>query len=152
MSDVPTRARDLACRVLAREAGALAQSTSGESRGLAAEAAGRAFDRLRAHMGGLVGIDGYHALLTRARTSALEEVPWLATVRVGPDATLDGFKEATLLLDGPEIVRGSAALMGHVVALLIKLIGDGLTVDLLSEVWPGFAISAKDTDVRERSE
>jgi hypothetical protein len=148
MSNVPSKALDLACRVLAREAGL--ESTIEGKEG-SAQAAIRAFDKLRAHMCQFVGVDGYQSLLARARIMSKDDAAWLDSVRVLGDARLEGFLEAALDLDGPEIARGSAVLMGNLMSLLIKFIGAGLTVGLISEVWPGFAVSSTVADTEEQN-
>ena len=50
------------------------------------------YAKLRLHLSRLVGVVGFHALVSRALALAKAEAPWLEAVRVHADATLEGFQ------------------------------------------------------------
>jgi hypothetical protein len=130
MEQTTSAVRDLARRLLAREAG------ESEPAGTRGQAALRASEKLRAHLSKLVGVAGFQALLARALALAKAEVAWLDAVRVQPDGSLEGFGETARKQDAHEARKGEVALLAQLLGLLVTFIGEALTLRLLQDVWP----------------
>ena len=96
-----------------------------------AGAASRACDRLRLPLAKLAGAAGFRSLMARALALATAEVPWLAGVRVRADGALEGFDPA----EGHHGEAG-AAVLGHLLGLLVTFIGEPLTMRLIADAWP----------------
>jgi hypothetical protein len=95
------------------------------------------FEKLRRAMAKLLGTAGFSALLQRAVTLAQEEAPLeLASVHAKQDGSLDGLLELKR--------RGEVTLVAHVLGLLVTFIGEGLTLQLLKDVWPTVKIASLD--------
>lgn len=122
--------RDLARRLLAREAGTESPGTLA-----LAGAAERAFDKLRLHLSRLLGTDGFRVLLARAVTLARAEYSWLESARVRDDGSLEGLAEAAVT-DTAEAREGITAVPAQFLGLLETFIGRDLTLRLLHGVWP----------------
>jgi hypothetical protein len=88
-------------------------------------AAGRVCDRLRQPLARLAGVAGFRSLLSRAVALAKAEDGALHAVRVREDGTLEGMPGA------------GGAVVAHLLGLLVTFIGEPLTRQLVSEVWPG---------------
>jgi len=85
----------------------------------------------------LIGAVGVHALIGRAVHLASREHPWLGAPRLS-GAPRGAFDEVLIRAEGknPETVaEGTAAVLAMVGALLVVLIGEGLTVRLLQAAW-----------------
>ena len=93
-------------------------------------------EKLRPHLATLMGNGGFRALVTRARTLAKEEVPWLQHVQVKPDGSLEVVDEVDAQISKGQIGEGRVVLLAQVLGLLVAFIGESLTVQLLREVWP----------------
>jgi hypothetical protein len=101
-----------------------------------AEAGLNALQGLRSLLTKLVGPIGYQALLSRALALATAQMSWLGTVRVLPDASLEGFRDAAQRQPAGAASEGSAALLGELLGLLVAFIGETLTLHLVEDVWP----------------
>lgn len=112
---------ELARRLLRHEA-----AGSREPAALAA-AADRACEKLRDELETLVGPGGASALTRRARTLAGREFPFLVaeteTVAPNPD----------------EAEAANAAVLAHLVGLLVNLMGEELGLRPVRRVWPSVA-------------
>jgi signal transduction histidine kinase/ActR/RegA family two-component response regulator len=87
MNAVPPDIRSLARRLIALEAAnASADGPVG--------AAVRACDKLRVPLARLAGVAGFRSLLGRAVALATAEIPWLDSVRVLADGSMEGFDAA----------------------------------------------------------
>ena len=127
----------MAQRLLAYEAG---------SRDAAhvAPTAGPVSEKLRRHLGKLLGPTGYQALLTRALTLARRDAPGLSTVQVNADGSLEGLAE----LSERAAPEAHAMLITHLLALLITFIGESLTLHLLRDVWADFPAGASSDEAK----
>lgn len=101
-------------------------------------------ERLRPHLATFMGNVGFHALLSRALLLAGSKVPWLYTVKVKPDGTLEGLEAQ---VDSHEGFEGSVALLVQLFELLEAFIGKSLTLRLVQELWP--KVSVHDLDVNK---
>lgn len=98
-------------------------------------------EKLRPSLAALMGHAGFRALVSRAHTLALAEVPRLRTVHVNAEGALKGWDELPGPLNADEISEGGVVLLAHLLDLLVAFIGQGLTVRLVSEVWPNLSVS-----------
>jgi hypothetical protein len=94
------------------------------------------FEKLRPHLATLMGNGGFRSLLSRALVLAKPDVPWLRTVQVKADGSLDGLEEPLARLDPDEFVKGSVVLLAQLLGLLVAFIGENLTLGLMRDVWP----------------
>jgi hypothetical protein len=95
-----------------------------------------ALEKLRAPLITLMSNLGFQALLMRARTLAVVNAPWLSELTVYSDGSIGGRTKNSKKID-PEVMRaGSHLLLAHVLTLLEAFIGEVLTLQLVSEVWP----------------
>ena len=85
-----------------------------------------------------MGIDGFRSLLARAQVLAGVEVSWILKLTIAADGSLDGPKAK---LDARTVAEGEVVLVGHLLALLVLLIGPAVTLQFLRDVWPGWAIT-----------
>jgi hypothetical protein len=122
--------RDFAGRLIAYET---RRNKSSETK---TPAACLVIDKLRPQLATLMGSLGFRALLSRALALAVAEFPWLRTVQVKPEGSLEGFDELGTQVDPDEIFEGCAVLLAQMLGLLVAFIGEGLAVRLVREVWP----------------
>ena len=99
-------------------------------------AAFQVVERLRSPLATLMGKAGFRVLVSRALGLAGKEVPWLRTVHVKADGALEGWEELQPQLDPEEWRAGGLALIAQLLGLLVALIGENLTLQLVREVWP----------------
>ena len=93
-------------------------------------------EKLRPQLAILAGSGGFHALLSRAFALANPEVPWLRTVHINADGSLDGLEELHAQLDRDELFDGGVILVAQLLGLLTAFIGQTLTLRFVREVWP----------------
>jgi hypothetical protein len=128
--------RDLAWRLLAHE-------VHGRREGDAwVDAADGACQRLRDHLGRLIGPTGVLALLGRAIALERTESPFLNTVRVEANGRLSGLREAIQEEEDSRVSAGLAAVLANFLWLLVTFIGEDLTLRLASQVWPDVPLHA----------
>jgi len=114
----------------------------------------RACERLRIPLIRLAGTGGFSSLLCRALAMAQRQVPGLAGLRVGADGSLEGFEEISRDEDAAEAARrGGVVLLAELLGLLFVLIGEPLTLILVSEIWPEVSLETiaphSDGDITE---
>src|SRR5229473_2328728 len=88
-------------------------------------AACRVSEKLRPPLATLLGNVGFRALLLRALALANPEVAWLRSVQVTADGSLEG----------------CVVLAAQLLGLLVVLIGEGLTLQLVREAWPKLSLN-----------
>jgi hypothetical protein len=123
----------LAQRLLAYEAAADKKSKQTEP------AAFRVFAKMRGPLISLAGVAGFSMLLSRALTLAKSEAPGLHSLHILPDgslAGLEGLGSRTRKAANGEVV----ILIAHLIWLLRTLIGEGLTMRVVQDVWPEAAM------------
>jgi len=108
--------------------------------GVSADAAERAFEKLRLHLSKVLGPEGFRVLVRRAVTLAQAEFPWLRIVEVRSDGSLTGLSAAAAAArtDGSvaEADGGIVATLAHFLGLLEAFLGPDLTRRLVHSVWP----------------
>jgi hypothetical protein len=113
---------------------------------LAIEAAGRAAtdapaneavlvcEKLRLSLTRFVGADGFAGLQRRAIALARREVPGLQHVTVSPDGSLEGLETSVAETTNSD---EAAAIIVHLLGLLVTFIGEPLTLRLVRDAWSG---------------
>ena len=97
-------------------------------------------EKLRVPLGRLMGAAGYSSLLSRALVLAGAEAPWLRELLVNADGTVEGLDETEAGLEKDSAAEGEVFLVGHLLGLLVTFIGPALTLQLLHDIWPKWAI------------
>jgi hypothetical protein len=99
-------------------------------------------DKLSGPLSKLMGVAGYSTLLRRASVLAGAEIPWLRALKISSNGSLAGMAEQnTMPSDPAEVMEGEVVLIGHLLGLLVILIGPALTLQLLHDVWPDWTIT-----------
>ena len=96
----------------------------------------RVCEKLRGPLGKLMGVGGFRSLLARSLALAGAEVPWLGTLQIKADGSLEGLNESEVKLDWSATAEGEVVLVAQLLGLLVTFIGAGLTQRLLHDVWP----------------
>ncbi|WP_426038234.1 hypothetical protein [Brevundimonas sp. DC300-4] len=91
-------------------------------------------ENLAPHFGALMGAAGFRALLSRALVLAGAEVAWLAELHVKADGSFEGLNELEAKAKPEEISNAGIVLLARLLGLLVSLIGDELTLQLLSNI------------------
>jgi len=126
---VPQETRDLARRLLAKEAATDKTSLSTGS------AMSRVYERLRWSLCALAGVAGFRALASRALTLAKAESPNLSAIQVIADGSLQGLSEIEPQIDAHHD-GGEVILVAQLLGLLVTFIGEPLTLRLVQDAWP----------------
>jgi hypothetical protein len=129
---LPSDSRDLARRLLVWEADA------GESSGLTDSIPLRVYEKLRQRLCALAGVAGFHSLASRALSLAKSEVPDLIALQVAPDGSLRGLAKPDVQIDivGNKGGAIEVILIAQLLALLFIFLGEALTLNLVSDLWP----------------
>ena len=134
-------ANELARRVLECEAG---QSSPPQ-----ANPGPVSMDRLRKYMVMFVGSAGFGALLGRALALARAQVYWLETVEATDDGALLGYGEALLAQTQHQAQKGENAILTHLFSLLVALVGEAITLNMVRDVWPDVSTDGLITSAKE---
>ena len=109
-------------------------------------------EQLRPMLSRLMGNTGFRTLLARALTLAAMETPWLSTVKVNAEGSLDGWEELHAQLGPAKFLEGRVVLLAHLLGLLEAFIGEDLTVRLVSDVWPKLSLEDSNLDKGDKNE
>ena len=115
-------------RLIANE---VSRNASAKSKPTAAFAV---IDKLSPHFGALMGVAGFRALLSRALMLAGAEVAWLGELHVRADGSFEDLKELEAQASPEEMSNAGIVLLARLLGLLVTLIGDELTLQLLSNI------------------
>ncbi len=98
----------------------------------------RVCERLRISLTRLAGPDGFAALLQRAVALARAEAPSLQHVRANPDGSIEGLENLTADTTDSEghDTDDAAAIIVHLLGLLVTFVGEPLTLQLVRDTWP----------------
>jgi len=105
----------------------------------------RACEKLQAPLVKLVGVAGFQSLMARAMALATAEVPWLKSVQVRADGSLEGF-EAAMRQGAVPGGGAGVVLVAQLLGLLVTFIGEPLTLYLVRDAWPD--VLGEETAVR----
>src|ERR1017187_3570049 len=122
------KSRDLARSLVASEADASTTSLRTEP------ATVRVYERLRRQLGAPVGIDGFHALASRALALAKSESPRLSAVQIKANGDLRGFGEAESQTDADEDGEFGIILIAKLLGLFLTLLGEATTLHLIEDL------------------
>jgi hypothetical protein len=129
--------RNLARRLIALE------SARAPSDGLIDEAV-QACDKLRVPLGKLAGVAGFRSLMARAMALATAEVPWLESVQVRADGSLEGFDAARLPQGAVPGGEAGVVVVAQLLGLLVTFIGEPLTLRFVRDAWPDASVTEMD--------
>jgi hypothetical protein len=91
--------------------------------------------KLKLSLTRFAGADGFASLLRRSLALARADVPSLSQITLNPDCSVEGLE--TLAARDPQSgVEAGAAIIGHMLGLLVTFIGEPLTLRLVRESWP----------------
>ena len=93
-------------------------------------------ERLRPHLVTLMSNVGTNALMSRALVLSCVEVPWLRTLRVKADGSVEGLDKLPIRMHSEEFRQGRVILLAQLLGLMVALIGERLTLWLVAEAWP----------------
>ena len=96
---------------------------------------GGSVTKLRAPILALTGGSAFTSLLSRALVLAGAEVRWLRAAHVKENGSIE-CPPAAAQLGKDDIIKAEGILVGHFLGLLVTLIGEALTLRLLSDAWP----------------
>ncbi len=94
----------------------------------------KTFKKLRDPLVTFAGAQGFRSLLTRALNLSIDEEPWLSSIRVNEEGSLELQLEQEPSFE--ETTRGGILLLAHLLSLLTTFIGEGLTLNLITRIWP----------------
>jgi hypothetical protein len=132
----PSQMRDLANRLVAYEATMSKASEPMESADI------RVYEKLRMRLSALAGVAGFQSLALRALTQAKSETPCLWGVEVAADGSLEGLdgSERPVDIDNESGGEVGVVLIGRLLGLLLIFLGETLTLNLISDLWPDAAL------------
>ena len=122
--------RDFAERLIAYE------SRGSNATGTTTLAAFPVCEKLRPQLANLMGNTGFRALLARARARAEAELPLLSAMQVTADGALTWLDRPEVQADPEELATGSVVVVAELLGLLVAFIGEKLTLQIVSDVWP----------------
>ena len=141
MNEAIRAAENLARRILACEA------DKGDHPQV--HAVSRAVEKLHPYLTKYVGVAGFHALLVRALAMAKAQIPWLASLQVKADGTLEGFDAAAQMRDADDAGKGGLALLTELLGLLVTFLGEAITLHMVQEVWSGARLDELNFSAKE---
>jgi hypothetical protein len=105
------------------------EGADGEGAGEVADGVARASDRLSSHLGRVIGHLGMSALFVRSLMLTRASHPWMVGDPHGPAGERWQALRACMEAHGPDPARAASR-------CLVGLVGEGLVLRLLAEVWP----------------
>jgi hypothetical protein len=124
----PKKSRDLARRLVAREADSNITSLQTEP------ASVRVYERLRRQLGAPVGADSFQSLASRALALARSESPRLNTVQVMANGGLRGLSEVESQTGPDEDSEIGIILIAQLLGLFLTLLGESTTLRLIEDL------------------
>jgi hypothetical protein len=124
----PNKTRDLARSLIASEADANSTSLHPEP------ATVRVYERLRRQLASPVGVDGFHALASRALALAKSQSPRLSAVQVTANGGLRGLDEVESQAETDEDGEAGINLIAHLLGLFLTFLGEATTLRLIEDL------------------
>jgi hypothetical protein len=106
-------------------------------------AAVRVCERLRQPLITLAGVAGFRSLLSRALTLARAEAPSLSSVQIAEDGSLQGLDALRPQVDADQAGEAGIILITQLLGLLVRVVGEAVTLHLTSEILPDFRFLSK---------
>ncbi len=128
----PTMMRDWARYLITSEA--VVSTTSGQTEPVTV----LVYEKLRSQLCAPVGLDGFHALASRALALAKSEAPMLSAVQITADGRLRGFGEPESQTDPALDGEVGVVLIAHLLGLFLTFLGGATTRRLVQDVFPLF--------------
>ena len=94
----------------------------------------RVYERLRRQLGAPVGVDGFHALASRALALAKSESPRLSAVQVTPNGGLRGLGEVESQTGPAEDGEAGIVLIAQLLGLFLTFLGEATTLRLIEDL------------------
>jgi hypothetical protein len=126
----PPMTREWARNLVASEA--VASTTSGQTE----PATVLVYEKLRRQLCAPVGLDGFHALASRALALAKSEAPMLNAVQITSDARLRGLDEPESQTVPAQDGELGVVLIAHLLGLFLTFLGAATTRRLVQDVFP----------------
>ena len=120
--------RDLARNLVACETDASTTSRQTEP------ATVRVYERLRRQLGAPVGVDGFHALASRALALAKSESPRLSAVQIATNGCLHGLDELESQTDADKDGEAGVILIAQLLGLFLAFLGEATTLRLIEDL------------------
>jgi hypothetical protein len=124
----PKKTHDLARSLIASEADANKTSLQTEL------ATVRVYERLRRQLGAPVGVDGFHALASRALALAKSQSPRLGAVQVTANGGLRGLGEVEFQTEADEDGEAGIILISQLLGLFLMFLGEATTLRLIEDL------------------
>lgn len=128
----PSTMRDWARHLLASEA---ADSTTSDQ---TEPATVLVYEKLRRQLCAPVGVDGFHALASRALALAKVEVPGLGAVKITPEGRLCGLEDSGTQAGPAQGGEGGVVLIAQLLGLFLTFLGAATTRRLVQDIFPHF--------------
>jgi hypothetical protein len=92
-----------------------------------------------------VGVAGFQALAFRALAQTKADAPGFRSVEVAADGSLKGLGESDSPVDTDKDSAGDGGivLIGRLLELLLVFLGEPLTLNLISDLWPDAALDGR---------
>ena len=94
----------------------------------------RVYERLRWQLGAPVGVEGFHALASRALALAKSESPRLGAVQVTANGSLRGLDEVESQIDADEDGEAGVILIAQLLGLFLTFLGEATTLRLIEDL------------------
>jgi hypothetical protein len=124
----PQKTRDLARSLVACESDTSTASQQTEP------ATVRVYERLRRQLGAPVGVDGFHALASRALALAKSESSRLGAVQITANGSLRGLGEVESQTDEDEDGEARVILIAQLLGLFLTFLGEATTLRLIEDL------------------
>ena len=89
-----------------------------------------------------MGVAGFQALAFRALAQTKADAPGLRSVEIAAEGTLKGLggADSPVDIDNDSADEGGVVLIGRLLELLLIFLGEALTLNLISDLWPDAAL------------
>jgi len=124
----PKKTRDWARSLVARETDASAAILQTQPTTV------RVYERLRRQLGSLMGVDGFHAVASRALALAKSNSPRLNAVQVIANGGLRGLDAAESQTDADKDGEAGIALIAQLLGLFLTFLGEATTLRLIEDL------------------
>jgi hypothetical protein len=125
-----------------------ARRSEGSEGDTPARAAASASDRLYRELSRWVGLDGCHALFSRALTDARSDFPALGQIQIRARSQphIDGVAETIMARGDPATAEALESMLVRLAELLGRLIGDDMATKLIERSLAGSAQADQNSD------
>jgi hypothetical protein len=111
----------------------------------------RVCNKLRMPLAKLAGVEGFRSLMARAKALAAAEVPWLSSLQVRTDGSLEEVDAASSQQSALQGEEARVAIVAQLLGLLVTFIGEPLTLHLVRDAWSDDPVTGMDAGTEEKS-